>query len=156
MWTLGQIDELRELYEQERVHLLALARGLAGRADAAEDAVHCAFEGVLRLRQPPRELRPYVYRAVRNAALDGHRRRRNHTRLDDAGEPATPGDGDRDVELSAALARLPPKQRIAVVACLVVGFTADEAGRLLGTPAATIATRRRRGLERLRKEFDPP
>lgn len=149
------LDALRDLYRTERTRLLAFARGLCGDLETAEDALHSAFERLLRRGSAPRELRPFVYRSVRNAAIDACRRRNHRTP-----EASTPEEAvydpsvEEELELSLALQRLPQRERVAVVLCLVAGFTAREAGELLGMSSNTVSTRRRRGLERLRKRLE--
>jgi RNA polymerase sigma factor (sigma-70 family) len=67
-------DALRRLYESNARELYAYALSLTGHVHTAEDAVHGAMARVLARWLPPRELRPYLFRCVRNAALDAARR----------------------------------------------------------------------------------
>ena len=148
-------DLLQDMYRRERTQLLAFARGLCGDLETAEDAVQNAFERLLRRSSTPRDLRPFVYRSVRNASIDACRRCSNHRREDPLREiPAGGGDSDETLDLLAGLRALPRRERVAVVLCVVVGFTAAEAGRLLGLSPNTVATRRRRGLDRLRRSLE--
>ena len=148
-------DELRDLYRTDRARLLAFARGLCGDLETAEDALQSAFERLLRRSSPPTELRPFVYRCVRNAAIDACRRR-NHRQPEPpvANAAALHADLDTDLEVLLALQSLPRRERVVVVLCLVAGFTANEAGGLLGVSPNTVSTRRRRGLERLRRRLE--
>ena len=52
--------------------------------------------------------------------------------------------------LDEELSRLPDKYRLPIVLCGLEGKTNEEAGRLLGCPRETVATRLARGRERLR------
>lgn len=145
-------EELREMYRTERTRLLAFARGLCGDVETAEDAVQSAFERLLRRSSPPSELRPFVYRSVRNAAIDACRRR-NGRSAEELEDSVVADDVDGSLDLITGLQALPARERAAVVLCLVVGYTAVEAGELLGVSANTMSTRRRRGLDRLRRSL---
>ena len=64
------LEWLAGLYRQNRRQLFLIAWSVLRQPDLAEDAVHAAFVGLARLSAPPREPRPYAFRAVRNAAVD--------------------------------------------------------------------------------------
>ncbi len=70
------IASVQKFYDENCRELHTYAVSLLRDREAAEDIVHSAFEKLLRRLFPPRELRPYVYRAVRNGAWD--LLRRNH------------------------------------------------------------------------------
>ena len=70
------LTTVRELYEQGSQALFTYALALTGCRSAAEDAVHDALCRVLARPALPAELRPYVFRCVRNAAIDARRRAR--------------------------------------------------------------------------------
>ena len=65
-----QIDDIRNFYELHRHELYTYALSILASGDHAEDAVHNAFAQILRKRKAPKELRPYIFRCVRNAAID--------------------------------------------------------------------------------------
>lgn len=152
-------DELRTLYEAEKGSMLAVAIGLLHDRQRAEDAVHTAIASVLRRRFRPRELRPYVYRCIRNAAIDVLRR---ENRLEMSTHDEIPGSITVEPPLESTalvrscLAQLEQQQREAVLLCAVAGLTAREAGAALKTSPNTIASRVRRGLERLRTLLEAP
>jgi RNA polymerase sigma-70 factor (ECF subfamily) len=147
-------DQYRAIYEQHRQGLFTLALAITGCAAVAEDAVQEAF---VRLWQAPPvsgDRVAYVHRAVRNAALD-QRRRRAVRRGDDAGlaflaAPADDVDREAQHDLRQALGLLPDEQREAIVLHLYAGLTFAQAADVVGEPQATIASRYRRALERLR------
>ena len=82
--------------------------------------MHDAFAKLMRVSRPPERVRAYVFRAVRNAALDAVRR---DERIDpreraqqlfavEADRPdVTCADGDERRRLAAAVAELPLEQR---------------------------------------------
>jgi len=99
----------------------------------------------------------YVFLTVRNAAVDQMRRRRA------ALNPATPiyqsessenGALSERVQLiQAALETLPDDQREVVILKCYSELTFEQIALVAGAPLATVASRYRRGLERLRKEL---
>lgn len=72
-------ETLREFYIGFRQHLYTYAVSITFNRESAEDAIHSAFEHLLRRGHLPADLRPYVFRCVRNAALDGLRRAKVHS-----------------------------------------------------------------------------
>lgn len=145
------VERLRHLYESSRAELYMYALSITKHPQRAEDAVHAAFQSVLRLRRAPRELRPYVFRCVRNAALD-------QLRLDGR-EQLTPEiferEGAPDPALPALvedlLQELPPDHREAVVLKTYSGLTLREIAETRGVSINTAASWYRRGLDHLRK-----
>src|SRR5947207_14705810 len=84
---------------------------------APEDVVQEAFLKLVALREPPREVVPWLYRVVRNAALDaGKTARRRQRREQVAARPERwfVEDGVEGLDAEAAvsaLRRLPVEQR---------------------------------------------
>src|SRR5262245_16022969 len=90
--------------------------------ETPEDVVQDAFLKLVRLRAPPREVVAWLYRVVRNGALDAGKMARRRQRRESACarpqhwfvEPELDG---LDAEMAvAALQRLPLDQREAIVA----------------------------------------
>ncbi len=152
---------IEAIYRRHRQGLYTLALSIAGRPEAAEDAVHDAVVRLCRrAARPSGDPVAYVFAAVRNAALD-HRRRPRRTggvsifdlpEAADAGRPVdeSAGDGERDRRVADALADLPAEQREAVVLHLFAGLTFAQAAEAVGVPLQTLASRYRRGLAALR------
>lgn len=144
------IEALRAFYTGNRQSLYTYALSITENREAAEDAVHGVFEKLLRGRGLPADLRPYVFRCVRNAALDA--RRRTKVRGDsifDAEAVAT-AERSRSDDFEPLLRELSPDERETVVLKIYSGLTFQEIAdhRQLALP--TVASWYRRGLERLR------
>ena len=76
-------DEIRQLYERHGAALLLFARSFAVDAAAGEDLVHEVFLKLLRGEtELPDIPLAYLYRSVRNAALNALRERRSHEAKD--------------------------------------------------------------------------
>ena len=155
------IGSIEAIYRQHRQGLYTLALSIAGRPEAAEDAVHDAVVRLCRSGPPSGDPVAYVFAAVRNAAIDTRRRPRatgavSIFDLPDAAADGRPvddsaGDGERDRRVAEALERLPAEQREAVVLHLFAGLTFAQAAGAAGVPLQTMASRYRRGLATLRE-----
>jgi len=129
---------------------------------APEDVVQEAFVKLAGARQPPREVVPWLYRVVRNGALDAAKVAQRRQRREQAAarperwfvEPAIEGlDAATAV---AALERLPVEQREVIVARLWGGLSFEEIATLVGCASSTAFRRFSAGIDALRKELDAP
>lgn len=150
---------LRSFYVENRQQLYTYALSLTRQREAAEDAIQQAFAQLLRRGELPADLRPYVFRCVRNAALDGRRRaavRGESIFAGDAGPvaPAAPGALPAQ-ELEAALRTLSPDEQEAIVLKIYDGFTFQEIADLRRVPLPTVASWYRRGLDKLKTRLKP-
>jgi RNA polymerase sigma-70 factor (ECF subfamily) len=123
---------------------------------APEDVVQDAFLELVVLRPPPRDVVAWLYRVVRNKAIDVARTSQRRARREAVVarsarwfvEPAVEG---LDAEAAvAALERLPPEQREAIVASLWGELTFEQIGQLAGCSASTAFRRYTAGIEALR------
>jgi RNA polymerase sigma factor (sigma-70 family) len=129
---------------------------------APEDVVQEAFLKLVRLRKPPREVVPWLYRVVRNAAIDaGKTARRRHRREQSVARPerwfVEPEVEGLDAAAAvAALQRLSEDEREAIVARLWGGLSFEQIGEVAGCSASTAYRRFQAGIETLRKELGEP
>jgi RNA polymerase sigma factor (sigma-70 family) len=149
--------------------VLTLARRICG--DAGDDVAQDAFTRALRaLRAMPAdematiELRPWLLTITRNTAYNQHRTRRRRPHV--IGEPTTELASRAEApdaaaerhetgdDLRAALDRLPPAQRDAIVLRHVLDLSSKEAAAVLGWNENTLKSHLARGLQRLRQELD--
>ncbi len=155
-------DEVRQLYDQYGPALLAYACSFVANAATGEDVVHQVF---LRLLQGntvvPDVPVAYLYRAVRNAALNARRNVKREVahehELDAAGSLFESRNGNREAALAlqAALLELPEDQREVVVLRVWSGMTLEETAALTGVSLNTVASRYRYALDKLRERPKP-
>jgi RNA polymerase sigma-70 factor (ECF subfamily) len=149
-------DEIGQLYQQHSRGLIAYACSFVRGFSAAEDIVHHVFVRLLRsdltIEGAPV---PYVYRAVRNTALNDQRRRAHDVDLDDAWLESPPGMEETAVILQSVLSELPMEQREAVTLRIWGQMTFDEIGSTVGVPTKTAESRYRYGLQKLREAMRP-
>jgi RNA polymerase sigma-70 factor, ECF subfamily len=145
-------EQLRRCYESNRQELYTYSLTLTGNREAAEDAIHEAFQRLLQRGSAPTDLRPYVFRCVRNAAMDDRRqlKRREDSIFvlpDDKGHGPTP---DLHAELKQLLTQLSEDERETIVLKVFDAMTFQEIADLREVSINTTASWYRRGIEKLK------
>ena len=126
-----------------------------------EDVVQTAFLKLIRLGTPPENLVPWLYRVVRNGAIDASRASRRRLKYEAAAADAspqwfTPSDDPMGLDArtaAEALSTLPVETREIIVAHLWGGLTFEQIAQTVGSSAATCYRRYAAGLESLRHEL---
>jgi len=142
-------------------YLLRLMASPEDALDLSQDVFLKAWQNIRKLDNPAR-FGPWLFRIAHNEAHSLFRRRRPETALNVSEEDAPlerqPAPGIR-VELSlavtAALDRLTPEQREAVVLKVYEGFKFDEMAEVLGCPVSTVKSRLYTALDLLKNELAP-
>lgn len=150
--------DLARLYDEFGPQLYGCALAVTGRGELAEDAVHDAFGRVLRTGNAPADLKAYVFRSVRNAAVDIMRRRSRVATLRiqnvfDCSRTTGRGVENEGVleQVVHGLWRLTENERETVVQHLVAGLTFREIADLQGRPMGTVTSWYHRGLTKLKE-----
>jgi len=153
-------EDVQELYREHGAALLAYAAALLGESAAAEDVLHQVFLKLLGGRfGPPSNARPYLFRAVRNTALNFRRSRARDVSLneDQLQWLVRPAEAvDAGLALQQALRELPIEQREVVVMHVWGAMTLEEIAKVLELSANTVASRYRYGLRKLREIMQGP
>jgi RNA polymerase sigma factor (sigma-70 family) len=164
----GDLDSFNALVIEHQALVFNLCFRMLGQRQAAEDATQEAFLSAWRKLRSLRgdRFRPWLLRIAANACTDELRRRsrRPGASLESAleegvPEPADPAPAPEASLLSAelrgrieaALLRLPPDQRLAVVLCDVQELGYEEIAAAMGTSLGTVKSRLSRGRARLRE-----
>jgi RNA polymerase sigma-70 factor, ECF subfamily len=154
----GDSGAFTVLVQRHSGRLWAVAIRTLGDPDEAADAVQDAFVNALRSAATFRgdaQVTTWLHRIVVNACLDRARRRaaRPTVPLHDDDHIATTTDvlgiAERATEVGAALAALPVEQAAAIVLVDSLGYSVDEAARILDAPTGTVKSRCARGRARL-------
>jgi RNA polymerase sigma-70 factor (ECF subfamily) len=151
-------DDVRRLYDEHGAALVLYACSFVADGGTAEDVVHGVFLKLLRGKQIVFEApAAYLYRAVRNAALNVRRDRSRDVALAD--QEVWVGQSGRNREAAFALQRalheLPDEQREAVVMRIWSGMTLEEVAEATGVPLNTAASPYRYALAKLRERLKP-
>jgi RNA polymerase sigma factor (sigma-70 family) len=163
-YSAGREDAaFAELVRRHGPMVLGVCRRVLGNLDDAEDAFQATFL-VLAARPravgKPASLANWLFGVARRTALrvqvDAARRYR-HEQLSAKSEAISPDTETlwRDLRpvLDAEVARLPESYREVFILCCLESRTHEEAARLLGCPAGTVASRLSRARERLRSRL---
>jgi RNA polymerase sigma factor (sigma-70 family) len=150
-------DTLSRLLDRYGPALVLYARQWCA---APEDVVQEAFVRLVAEDVPPREPVGWLYRVVRNGAINAARASGRRTRREAAvashGEPwfhASPGDRLDAAAATEALCDLPIHERETIVARLWGGLAFDEIAQLTGSPTSTVHRWYQRGLQALRERL---
>jgi RNA polymerase sigma factor (sigma-70 family) len=151
-------EAVTRLWDRHSVPLVLYARQWC---DLPEDIVQEAFLLLVRQVVAPDNPTGWLYRVVRNRAINAARSRGRQSRHESAaslrGEPwFVPSDGDRLDAATAtdALKHLPIEQREAIVARLWGGLSFNEIASVSDMPLSKVYRAYQRGLAALRERLD--
>ena len=160
----GDNDAFGILFARHRERLWAVAVRTLGDPDDAGDALQDAMISAFRRAGSFRgdsAVTTWLHRIVVNACLDLLRRRAARPATSGlaadtvdalalaAHGPAAAADSDTALDVTAALATLPPDQRAALVLVDMLGYPVAAAAQVLGTSEGTVKSRCSRGRARL-------
>jgi RNA polymerase sigma factor (sigma-70 family) len=148
------IPPFQDLLDRHRTTVYRFCRAAVGPAEA-DDVFQETFLAALRAYPRLRDaehLDRWLLRIASRKAIDHHRSRARRAIPSDAlpERPAAPM-GESDDDLWAAVAALPPRQRVAVVHRHVLDRPYAEIAVLMGATEETVRANVYQGLERLRR-----
>lgn len=158
---MGSIrDELETLYDQSGLQFYHCALAVTRCAGLAEDAVQDAFQRAFQLKKTPDNLRAYLYRCVRNAAIDIVRKNSRTESLSPdvifeipAPQYAALESQEFLRDFAKALNELSSDERETVVQHLASHLTFQEIASLRERPMGTVTSWYRRGIEKLKLQL---
>ena len=154
-------EALEKIYLERQQQIFTCALAVTRCPSLAEDAIQEAFQRLFRLNHEPRDLRSYVLRSVRNAAVDQLRRSPPTEPLDGA-FIFDPDGGPREAaaereflgRVAEAFEQLPDEERETMAQHLYTDLTFREIAEIQDTPEGTVTTWYYRGLKRLRDALE--
>jgi RNA polymerase sigma factor (sigma-70 family) len=159
-WTgMGAIgpEAVTRIWDEHGAALVLYARQWC---HAPEDVVQEAFLALVRQAAPPHNPVGWLYRTVRNGAINAGRARGRRARREAVvaprGEPwfqASEADRLDAAAATEALKQLPDDQREAVIAHLWGGLGFEDMSRLSGTSVSSVYRCYQRGLDALRERL---
>ena len=138
---MGARDRFDADYNQNFADLTALCRALGAGAsaeDIAQDAILHARERHDQLRDESK-LQPWLRRIAARRTFE-HLRRQKRREADAVAAVFLPVDPSISVDVSAAITRLPDRERVAVVLVYGLGYEQEEAAAVMGVTRGTVAT----------------
>jgi RNA polymerase sigma factor (sigma-70 family) len=152
---VAENDRLGQLYRDEYQPMLSLAYLLVGSRSAAEDVVQDAFAALSGRLDAVDNPAAYLRTSVVNGSRRWHRRLRREERWQPVDAAPAAGDGTADaIAVRGVLAVLPAEQREAIVLRYFADLSFREIGEVTGCPLQTVATRVRRGLDRIKRDLE--
>jgi RNA polymerase sigma-70 factor (ECF subfamily) len=157
-YVAGNTDAFRELHRRVAPKLQAYLFRLCRDAALAEDVVQATFAKLHRARSsylPGAKVMPWALVIARRTLLDERRGLAAQLELldEDGVVPERRSEApspDSVADIRRALARLPDNYRSAIQLTKLVGFSGEEAARLLSTTQSAIKLRVHRGYAMLR------
>jgi RNA polymerase sigma factor (sigma-70 family) len=143
--------DLERLYREEGDRLWRALYAFAGDREVASDAMAEAFAQALRGGDSIRAPLPWVWKASFRIAAGELKARGRWRELVAAQETAAPQADSSAAELVAALARISPKQRAAVVLHHYAGYPVKEVAEIIGSTGPAVRVHLSRGRKRLRE-----
>lgn len=160
----GDVDAYNLLVSrwEKRVfnYLLRLVRNREDALDLCQDALLKAYQNLRKLEDPGR-FGAWLFRIAHNEAYSMLRRRKPEEELGaDAGDGVAPGGRqmmpvETALAVEAALTRLTPEQREAVVLKIYQGFKFEEMAEILECPVSTVKSRLYTALDLLKDTLAP-
>lgn len=158
----GDLDAFNVLVSRWETRIYNYLLRITGHAedalDLCQDTFLKAYQNLARLDDPAR-FGAWLYRIAHNEAMSHLRRPQRESELDEATAAALRGSSMAPVEASlaveAALERLSPEQREAVLLKVYEGFKFEEIAAILDCPTSTIKSRVYTGLELLKEALAP-
>jgi RNA polymerase sigma-70 factor (ECF subfamily) len=156
----GNEADFERLYQTSYGKILGTLTAMLGDRAAAEDCAQDAFERAYKkwsTWQPLAPAEAWVHRIAVNAAVSYQRKMRLREvgevikRIGRPGVAPDPQVLAENSDLTAALAKLPPKQAAAIVLRHYHGYTNRAIAQALGIPERTVASRLAVAKERLRQ-----
>jgi len=162
--SAGDVEAIGHLYDQLVGPIYRYIAVRVRRREDAEDLTHLVFERIVtalpRYRHDGKPFSAWAFRIARNAVIDHLRRTRRTEPLDvvperdDTGGPDAVSLREEELrELRAAIQRLTPDQREALILRYASGLSADEAAQIMGRQAGTIRGLTFRAIEALRRQL---
>lgn len=150
---VGFADFFARRFERLVRACLLLTGSVAEGEDLAQEAMARVLERWDRVSMMD-DPEGYLYRTALNLHRNALKRLAMATRLRASEEPAEDSDRlDRRLDLRRAIRSLPRAQREALVLVEWLGYSAEEAGPLLGIEAASVRGRLHRARESLRQRY---
>ena len=151
----SDIEHIQVFYREQRQSLFSYALAKVGSREWAEDVLHTVFAELLKQERLPEDLRPYVYRSIRNRAVDVLRKRTRQSEWESMFEPSPniPSTETR-ILIEESLQTLSPDERETIIMKSYTGLTFEEIAQVRSVSINTASSWYRRGLQKMREHIE--
>ena len=154
-------DIITEIFRTEQNNLYRLACYKIGDTEHAADLVQDLFIKVLENpnRDEIKDLKSYLYQSLLNACVSIFRNTQNATTVPIDNNIIDDGCNNDDFmqeynTITATLQQIPPEQRDVIMLRTIGNKSFAEIAVIVGTPVATVKSRFRYGIEKIRKTLN--
>lgn len=152
----GDKDAFGELYRRYRPAIFRLVRASLGSDadDAVAETFMRAWAALPRYRNTGAPFAAWLYGIARHVVVDSLRSQQRTQPREHLPEATSPDRSDDNLDLAAAVARLPKRQRQVVEMKYLMGFTNPEVARSLGISIGAVNAKQWRALRTLEKMLE--
>lgn len=151
----GDRTSYGRLYEEYSVDMYRFALGICKNTYDAQDAVQetavSVFKSISSLKNPEK-FKSYLFSSLSNTCKKIISKNNNTTEFEDTGY--TDSELEFSLPVREALGKLDSVSREIVLLSVVAGFKSHEIGKIMNLPSATVRTKQKRALSKLRKELE--
>ncbi len=157
VWSakMGDKEAYGTLYEEYSNDMYRFALGICKNTYDAQDAVQetaiSVFKSISSLKNPEK-FKTYLFSSLSNTCKKILSKNNNITEFEDTGY--TDSELEFSLPVREALEKLDVVSREIVLLSVVAGFKSYEIGRIMDLPSATVRTKQKRALSKLRKELE--
>ncbi|MGM9522752.1 MAG: RNA polymerase sigma factor [Oscillospiraceae bacterium] len=149
----GDKTEFAQIYHDMKTPVYTLVLRIVKNRQTAEDILQELFVRLYMSPPEPSVLNPraWIFRMARNLAIDGLRRTREHSALEDVQDLSdSRGEPETKLDIRRALDKLELAKREIVLLHLTAGLSFKEIAEITGLSAASVYRRYRAALSSLR------
>lgn len=152
----GDKDAFGELYKRYRPSIFRLVRASLGvdADDAVAETFTRAWAALPRYKKTTAPFAAWLYGIARHVVVDSLRAGQRTQAREHLPEPESSDRRDDNLDLAAAIARLPKRQRQVVEMKYLMGFTNPEVSRSLGISIGAVNAKQWRALRTLEKMLE--
>lgn len=146
------VKELKQFYKDNRQGLYTYALSLTRNHESAEDVVHSVFLKILQKEQIPSNIKPYIFRCIRNQSMDIWRdvKKNDDLIFEIYSEENSPLDKEITERLGTELKKLNSDERETIILKIYDNMTFKEIAHIRDASINTVTSWYRRGLKKLK------
>lgn len=144
--------DLYEFYATDMYRFaLAVCKNSFDAQDAVQETTISVFKSISSLKNPDK-FKSYLFASLSNTCKRILSKNNNTDEFEDTGY--TDSEIEFSIPVREALEKLDDVSKEIVLLSVVAGFKSHEIGRIMGLPSATVRTKQKRALSKLREELE--
>ena len=151
----GDRNAFGTLYEEYSVDMyrfaLSICKNIHDAQDAVQETALSVFKSISSLKNPEK-FKSYLFLSLSNTCKRKMAGRNEQSEFVDTGY--TDSEIEFSIPVREALGKLDDTSREILMLSVVAGFKSREIGEMMSLPAATVRTKRKRALSKMREELE--